>query len=112
MLEQRRPRAIKVGERLYIAWENQSPPGYAYDREAFVQQLEVMEPDDGRLDVLGEWRLPLEGPATGDQEMPALASSPLFPDGALVAVWESTGDVMIGVRPSPIVELLQVTPGS
>lgn len=112
-LVQRRPRAARVGERVYVAWESEGTPG-ADASTVFVQQLDAEASGFAEVITVNEWGLPIEGPAGGDARNPALAASPLVPDGALIATWEDhagvqTGrpvpDVMIGVRPSPIVTL-------
>jgi hypothetical protein len=86
---------------VYVAWEqSDGADDYAYARE-----IDASGTIDDGLEVVREWRLPIERSARDAQRNPGLAESPLMPEGALIAVWEERGDVVLSLRPSPIVEL-------
>jgi hypothetical protein len=105
------PRAVNVRGRIYIAWETLLP---GFEDNHAVDMLELAVSAGGHLEPVGQWELPIEGDITHDRRSPALASSPLIPEGAVITLWEDhsaalasrpTPDVFMSVRPSPIVEL-------
>ena len=112
-LSQRRPSAARVGERVYVAWEQASPPGDAHGRRAIIAPLQF--DSASQILVQGEERaLALDAGLDGDQLNPRVAASELFPEGALVSVWEdapagtsarSRAPIALELRPSPFVTL-------
>ena len=112
-LSQRRPRATRVGDRIYAAWERDLPADAPEAFELVLRQYAWSPTTPAVLDELAEHRLATTAPSRGDQRNPALASSALFPDGALISAWEDQSGqlasqpsaIVLGLRPSPIVEL-------
>lgn len=103
---QRRPRATRVEQRLYVAWENEHVSAEGSTRDVVLQEALVAS-GSSSVEVVREWLLPIDSAASEDagQRNPALASSPLSPEGGVICGWEQSTDVMIALRPSPIVEL-------
>ena len=113
-LRQRRPAAARVGDRLFLAWETDSAAGDPLGTEAFLAEVSWSPSAPTALRQLEEWPMPLTLPRRGDQRRPALAESPLFPQGALIMLWDDESrmlperplpDVMLGFRPTPFVVL-------
>jgi hypothetical protein len=111
-LEQHFPSAARVGDSMYVAWQSSSPADAGAGEQAFVMRV-VLDPaasNGVRWDE--EIRLPYPT-GGGWQSNVHLASSPLFPDGALISTWETASDgtsrastdVMLDFRPSPFVFL-------
>jgi cysteine-rich repeat protein len=118
-LAQRRPSAARVGERVYVAWETASTPGDARGRQAFVAQLHF-DPASEILTQGEERPLALDVAREGDQLNPRVAAGELFPEGALISVWEDvpsdrdpgpganpefSAEIALDFRPSPFVVL-------
>jgi len=113
---QGRPSAVSVAGRAYVAWESARPGGGDVQSEVFVARVEL----DAAQDALvphPELAMPLDLPHAGAFRNPRVASSPLFPDGALLTVWEQSsgpdGDgtlLMLDLRPSPFVMLTPAAP--
>ena len=99
-LRQRRPAATRVGNRIFLAWENESPLGDPLQDQFWVSEIEWSPTDPKAIRRLGEWPAPVDAFRLGHQKSPALAASPLFPDGALISVWEDHSGLLAG-RPSP-----------
>jgi len=115
-LRQRRPAAVRVGERIFLAWETESPLGDPLDSEVYLAEVDWSAREPGRIATLNEWLLSYDGPRARDQTAPALAASPLLPGGALIAVWDNDSrtplnppspDLMLAFRPTPFVSLDQ-----
>jgi cysteine-rich repeat protein len=114
---QGRPSTARVGGHVYVAWES-AVPGSATGQtsQVFVAQLEFDAADDA-IAADEELAMPLDVPHDGALSNPRLAASPLFPDGALLTVWEQTDApgsdgtlLMLDLRPSPFVMLAPATP--
>lgn len=112
-IAQSHPAAVRVGGRIYIAWRSSRIVGDPRGEELWVKEI-FWEPDeggDGLVIDLGEPELPLprrDEHRFGDQRFPALAPTPLLPEGALVAVWDDYGRVFGGEQGTPdvIVQLM------
>ena len=113
-LRQRRPAAARVGDRLFIAWETESPLADPLRAEFWVAELAWSASEPARVQKLSEWAAPADAIRSGDRKSPALAASPLFPGGALITVWEDHSrqlagrpatDLMLSFRPVPFVAL-------
>ena len=113
-LRQRRPVAARAGNRIFVAWESESPLGDPLRAEFWVAEIGWSANEPQVIRRLGEWPAPAGAFRVGDQKSPALASSPLFPGGALITVWEDhshllpgrpSPDLMLNFRPIPFVSL-------
>jgi hypothetical protein len=113
-LDQRRPAAVRVGDRLFVSWQSESPNGDALRDEVWLQEITWDPADPDRLEPADERPLQVSAPRLGDQRNPTFAASPLFPQGALITLWEDwsgllenspTPDVVLGFRPVPFVTL-------
>jgi hypothetical protein len=117
-LAQRRPSLTRVGARVYLAWETQSPLGDPLRSEVFFAELGWSAEDSGdgpgELMQHEERPLQIDAPRAGDQRNARLAASPLFPEGAVITLWEDHSglldgrpapDVLMAFRPSPLVTL-------
>ena len=96
-LRQRRPAAARIGDRIFVAWETESPLGDPLGAEFWVAEVGWSASEPGVVRKLAEWSAPADANRTGDQKSPALAASPSLPGGALITVWEDHH----GVRPNP-----------
>jgi hypothetical protein len=114
-LRQRRPTAARVGDRIFVAWETESPLADPLRAEFFVAELGWSPSEPRAIRKIGEWPAPADAIRMGDQKSPALAASPLLPGGALITLWEDhsrllsgrpTADLMFEFRPVPFVRLL------
>ena len=113
-LSQSRPDAVRVGERIYVAWESESPSGDARMEQVWLQELNWSSGEPDVIQTVNEWRLPVTAESLPEQRRPVLGASPLFPGGALIAVWEDHSgsvadrplpDLMLSFRPVPFVLL-------
>jgi hypothetical protein len=108
----------RVSERVYLAWETQSPLDDPHRREVFFAELgwSPAETDEASGELVQHAERPLQVLASraGDQRNPRLAPSPLFPEGALITLWEDhsglldgrpTPDMLMAFRLSPLVTL-------
>jgi hypothetical protein len=111
-LAQTRPALVRVGERIFLSWQTQSPAESGAEQQVFLSQVGWDAPDS--LTVAEEQLLAQDTDGSGDQVSAVLAASPLYPEGALVAAWEDSGpfvgpetlpDLVINVRPTPFVTL-------
>jgi cysteine-rich repeat protein len=118
-LAQRRPSAVAVGNRFFVAWEMESPGDVRFLTDAWFQEITWSEAQG--ISPAHEWRAPRDAARFGHQHNPSLASSPLIPDGALIAVWEddfgdrSSGadaDLVLRFRPVPFVTLADASSAS
>ncbi|MCA9598568.1 MAG: hypothetical protein KC776_34895 [Myxococcales bacterium] len=105
---QSQPVATVVGGRTFIAWRSASTAGDPTAEQLWLQEATW---DGATLSLATPLALP-RWPAHGqdDQRFPALASSPLAPQGALVAAWDDYGRVLGGIEGAPDVlsELIPV----
>jgi hypothetical protein len=113
-LRQSRPAATLVGDRIFVAWQTESPLGDPLDSELWVGEIGWSSTNPGVVELLREWPVPPDTPRIGDQANPGLAASPLFPGGALITVWEDESrtlsgrpspDLLMNFRPTPLVML-------
>lgn len=113
-LSQSRPTALRVGSRIFVGWETESPAGNPSRDQVMLQELAWSASDPSTVHQLHESVLSYDTPDDGVQRRPALAASPLYPDGALVTAWEDhTGllagrpdpEILMAFRPVPFVEL-------
>jgi hypothetical protein len=68
--------------------------------------------EPGTVRLVDDRPVPVTASRAGDQRAPALAPSPLFPEGALITLWEDHGEggragpgLRMGFRPVPFVTL-------
>ena len=109
-LGQAHPNAVAVGTRVYVGWRSDAVVGGVAAEDLWLKEIDWQNPGDvnqalGALEVALP-RYTSHGP--GDQRRPALAASPLAPEGALVAAWEDYGHLFGANEGSPdtIVELI------
>jgi hypothetical protein len=113
---QSHPAAVHVQGRTYVAWRSDSLLADPNAEDLWLKRIEWPAGTVGVM--LADPEIPLVRQAEhalGDQRLPALAASPLGPEGALVLVWEDFGgvfgfdeaspDVVLELAPSPIVRL-------
>jgi len=107
------PALARVGSRLFLGWSSEGMIGDPRGREIWVQEL-VFNSSGATLTRRSEEPVQVDALRAGDQLVPAFASSPLIPQGALVTVWEEHNpatrhetlpDVFFGLRPVPFVRL-------
>jgi hypothetical protein len=115
-LGQSHPNAMRVGNRIYLAWRTAAAPADPNAEELWLKEL-IWTPATSTLDMTRpEIALPrASAHQAGDQRRPALAASPLAPEGALVTAWddfgpvfdaaEGTGDVVLELVPTPVLRL-------
>lgn len=110
-LPQRRPSAVRVQDHVYVGWENASGHGAQPATQVLIARMELSA-NGSTLMQSEELRLPLALAHVGDQQNLRLGGSQLFPDGALITVWEQPfggallgADLMLDFRPSPFVML-------
>jgi len=110
-LAESRPGLARVGTRVYLCWQSESPLGDSRLDEVWLRELEW---DGTQLGILEEHPLQIDSSRDANQRAPALAATPLGPEGALLTLWEDSmvdprhdtlPDIMVGLRPSPIVVL-------
>jgi hypothetical protein len=79
-----------------------------------LQEISFSYGSPDTVNQLEERALPVTAPQSGDQENPVLATSSLYPEGALISVWEDKSgaygdwpspELVLGFRPSPFVDL-------
>ena len=116
------PSLVRVGSRSYLAWRWTIPSGTTFNAYGM--------PEEGEDVLIAEltWQAGDECPTLGtpmplprtaahdasEQRHPAIAASPLGPEGAIFAAWDDLGtsypgkgsaDVVVDLIPSPIVRL-------
>lgn len=108
---QSHPNAVRVGSRIFLSWREAAASGDPKAEELWLREVLW----NGSTITLGTpLRLPRWDTHTpGDQRFPALAASPLAPEGALVTAWDDYGlvfgkdegapDVVVELIPVPIV---------
>jgi cysteine-rich repeat protein len=108
-----RPDAVRVGDRIFVAWETERTLGDPLGTDLILQELRWSEDAPDVIVTAEEFPLIVEGPLPGDQRRPALGATRLFPEGALVTAWEDWSalpgrpvpDLWMALRPVPIVTL-------
>ena len=108
-LAQRRPAATRAGARVYLAWESESPDFDERASELFVARVELDAEDESFVQH-PEQPFPPGVSRAGSQRNPHLASNDLFPEGAVIMLFEdrplgANSDVLLDYRPSPFVWL-------
>ena len=117
-LGQEQPATARVGNSVFVAWKADSIPASTIGRELWLKEVPLSGgPGTLSLNLSSpEMALPRSSAHTaGHQALPALASTPLGPGGAVVAGWEDRGhgfgsaqgtpDVVAELMPVPIVRL-------
>jgi cysteine-rich repeat protein len=113
---QTHPTAMAVGPHVYVAWRSDGPLGDPSAEDLWLKHIQWPAPDVATALATPEMQLPRRSEhMPGDQRRPALAASPLWPEGALVLAWEDWGgvlgpdeaspDVLLELAPTPIVRL-------
>jgi hypothetical protein len=111
-ISQSRPALARVGARLFVGWETEGLEGSALSSEVWLQELTW----DTTTGVAYALEIPMQVTVGRDeaQHAPALAASPLIPEGALTLGFEqhdetwpfgARPDVIFGLRPVPLVTL-------
>lgn len=89
---QRQPGAVAVGERVFVSWTSDELLADPGGQQLWLKELLW---DDVSEDLsLAEPEIPLQRwleHRAGDQMRPALAATPLHPEGALLMAWEDYG---------------------
>ena len=102
---------VRAGDRIFAAWQVQSPPGFTYAIEPVLQELSWSSADPLVIDIVAEHWITVDDLLDGDQTRPALGATGYGDEGALVTAWEDRAgtlpdrpvpDVMLGYRPLPI----------
>lgn len=105
---QSHPNAVRVGSRVYLSWREAAASGDPKAEELWLRDVLW----NGSTITLGTpLRLPRwDAHTPGDQRFPALAASPLAPEGALVTAWDDYGLVFGKDEGAPdvVVELIPV----
>lgn len=105
---QSNPSAVRVGSRVYLSWQSAAAAGDPKAEELWLREVQW----SGSAVTLGTpLRLPRwDAHTPGDQRFPALAASPLVPEGALVAAWNDFGLVFGKSEGAPdvVVELIPI----
>jgi len=113
-LRQSRPAATRVGDRIFVAWQTESPLSDPLQSELWLAEVGWSPSEPARVQLLNEWPAVADFPRAGDQINPALASAPQLSGGALITAWEDHGralpgrpaaDVLMSFRPVPFVTL-------
>ncbi len=89
MPDQRRPSAARVGDVVYVAWQNALPRELGVGDRLVVATATLDTTSEHKVVFGSEMRLPYGLPPAGAQTNPRLGVSPLFPSGTLATVWES-----------------------
>ncbi|MCL4755172.1 MAG: hypothetical protein KJ015_33790 [Myxococcales bacterium] len=107
---QSHPNAVRVGSRIYLSWREAAASGDPKAEELWLREVLW---NSSTITLGAPLRLPRwDGHTPGDQRFPALAASPLAPEGALVTAWDDYGlvfgkdegapDVVVEFIPAPI----------
>ncbi|MBI3202988.1 MAG: hypothetical protein HYZ29_15725 [Myxococcales bacterium] len=116
---QSHPNAVRVGARTFLTWRSTAVSGDPKSEELWLRELQW---NASTLTLGAPLRLPRWAAHTpGDQRFPALAASPLGPEGALVTGWDDFGlvfgkdegapDVVVELIPVPILRKTLLTDG-
>ncbi len=109
-LNQQRPGLARVGGKVFLTWQSESPLGDAEGEEVWLSEIDWASADPSTLVRHPELPLGITTLREGDQGAPALGVSPLFPGGALITTFEDVGSggsnrLLVGLRPAPILLL-------
>lgn len=113
-LDRKHPSVAVNQGRVYVGWQTASPLGSALGEEPFLQELSWSAATPGVLTAVQELPFVLNSPRTGDQVSPQLTLLPRRYFPALATVWidasgqlqgRPTSDLIVGVRPLPLVTL-------
>jgi hypothetical protein len=109
-----RPAAVRVGTRVFVAWATEAAIADPRAEEMWLK--EVIWSGNTLSTSSAEVPLPRwDSHRLGDQRFPALAATPLGPQGAIAAAWmdlgktfaaEANGDVAVELMPVPVVRKL------
>jgi hypothetical protein len=112
-LTMRRPSAVRAGDDVYVAWEGESENSDPLADEVFLARVRRDPQGASQLSEELLFRLPHDSARTGPQRNARVATSPLFPGGALITTWEDESrnppragaELMLDFRPVPFVML-------
>jgi cysteine-rich repeat protein len=117
-LGQSQPAVSAVGSSVFVAWKSETIPLSLEGGELWLKELPWSVSSGAVTLDLSHAEIPLprkNDHVPGHQDFPALATTPLFPGGALVTAWEDSGnvfganegdpDVIFEQIPIPIVRL-------
>lgn len=114
-----RPAAVRVGTRAFVAWATEAVIADPRGEEMWRKEVTW---SGSALDTSSvEIRLPRRDThRLGDQRFPALAATPLGPEGAIAEAWmdlgntfaaEASGDVAVELMPVPVLRKLSADGG-
>lgn len=109
-----RPAAVRAGARVFVAWATEAAVADPRGEELWIKEVSW---NGAALDLTAlEQPIPRWDPhRLGDQRLPALAATPLGPEGALAMAWmdlgttfasEASGDVAVELMPVPVLRNL------
>ncbi len=116
---QSHPNAVRVGSRIFLSWRSGAASGDPKAEDLWLREViwNGSTVTLGTPITLPRW----EVHTPGDQRFPALAASPLGPEGALVTAWDDYGlvfgkdegapDVVVELIPVPILRKLPLPDG-
>lgn len=116
---QSHPNAVRVGSRMFLSWRSGAASGDPKAEDLWLREViwNGSTVTLGTPITLPRW----EVHTPGDQRFPALAASPLGPEGALVTAWDDYGlvfgkdegapDVVVELIPVPILRKLPLPDG-
>ncbi len=104
-LIQQRPALARAGTKIFLSWQSESPLGDPNRLEVWLQELSWSSAAPNTLVRHPELPLGITAPRAGDQLYPALAGSPLLPDGALITAFQDNGSGSRGTNPLLVVSL-------
>ena len=115
------PALARAGEHVYLSWRSTSALTGPESEEVWLKEITWSADSNGLTLDLSAAEVPLprrESHRTGTQRAPAVAVAPLWPDGAIAAVWEDYGrvfgagqsapDVVVQLIPTPVLRLPDV----
>jgi cysteine-rich repeat protein len=112
-LGQSHPNVVRTGSRVYAAWRSSLVPGAPEAEELWLKQIGWASGTGSFTLDLSAAEIPLpRWPVhfVDDQRAPALAASPLGPEGALATAWDDYGRVFGSIEGTPdiVAELIPV----
>ena len=114
-----RPAAVRVGTRVFVAWATEAAIADPRGEELWLKEVTW----SGSVLGVAAVEVPLprwDAHRLGDQRFPALAGTPLGPEGAIAGVWvdlgktfasEANGDVAVELVPVPVLRKLSADGG-